>query len=151
KAATIALLGLSGITGLHVQAALPSFDQTGYLGVYKQSPYYTMQRGSAYVLQQNDKKALPYFEYSAEHLPTSVLAEYNLGYSHLSLAANAKTQAEAKYHLAKAEWSFLRTQNLNPDLDISYFKLGKIALAREDYQGAVDYYRMGVDNRPDNA
>jgi tetratricopeptide (TPR) repeat protein len=125
-------------------------EKEGYLNVYKQSHYNTLQTGTHLADKDLYDKAVPYFKKALEENPTSVIAQFNLGYSLMQTATETTSHVEAQKRLEEAEWAFLRVRDLNPDLTITYYKLGKLALIREDYQAAAEYYDSGVQSNPDN-
>lgn len=122
----------------------------GFLGVYQQSSYYQLEVGTRLADGDRYEQAIPYLEKAVEGNPTSVMAQYNLAYSLMQTAEETTSPESKQQLLARAEWAFLRVRDLNPDLALTYYKLGKLALGRGDYQAACDYYQSGVNNNPEN-
>jgi protein O-GlcNAc transferase len=147
------LMLLALCISLPASAAVTSavgMDGKATLSIYKQSSYYHLQAGSRLSDAEKYDESVPYFEKAVEDNPTSVLAEYNLGYSLMQAAEKASSPQNATEKLRQAEWAFLRVRDLNPDLTFTYYKLGKLAMMRDDYKTAAAYYQSGVDNDPDN-
>lgn len=119
----------------------------------KQMSHYIRRFGesSDYIKSGEFSKAIPLLEEAVEADPINVFAVYNLGYSYLELAENTSSSIEADEYLEKAEGSLVRAQNFNPQLDVVYFKLGKIALIKGDTEQALDYYKTGTEYLPDSA
>ncbi len=135
------------------RTALPGTGVTPNEGIhpYKHSSYYEVQEGSRLADQGYYDKAIPHFWKAVEQNPASVMAQYNLAYSLLQSAEEEPDPVRKKAKTDQAEWAFLRVRDLNPELTLTYYKLGKIALAREDYKTAAEYYESGVQSVPDNA
>ncbi len=127
-----------------------SVNPSQYFDGYKQTSYYDLQEGGKLADHGAFDQATPYFQDAVEKNPTSVMAQYSLGYSLMetaSVSASPRDQAEMR---KQAEWAFLRVRDLNPDLSLTYYKLGKLALFRKDYKAACSYYQSGVQSDPDN-
>lgn len=120
-----------------------SQQMTSYISRFGQS--------SDYILSGDFDKAIPLLEEAVEADPINVFAVYNLGYSYLEMAEHTSSSLEADEFLEKAEGSLIRAQNFNPQLDVVYFKLGKIALMKGDSEQALYYYKIGAENLPQNA
>lgn len=125
-------------------------EAKGYLGVYKQSAYAYLQQGSQLADNGLYDKAVPYLRQAVDKNPTNILAQYNLGYSLMMAAEETVSPEKKQAMLEEAEWAFRRAKDLNPDLTLTYFKLGKLALDRNDVEAARDCYKDGVANHPDN-
>lgn len=153
--AHLLLLGIFSLSVLisPAQAAFnpASLNQNGYLEVYKQSSYYELDRGSRYADKDLYQDAVFHLERAIELNPVNVLAQYNLAYSLMRWAEEDASSQDRDKRLEEAEWTFRRVRDLNPNLTLTYYKLGKLALMREDYKAARDYYQSGVDNNPENA
>lgn len=124
--------------------SLSSFDSL------KQSSYYEIIIGSRYADKENYRHALPYWQRAVEKNPSSVISQFNYAYALLTVAEQAQDKSHKQKLMEKAEWAFQRVRDLNPDLAVTYYKLGKIALQREDYLTACHYYEDGVRNHPEN-
>lgn len=154
--ATVCFFIVTTLTGMHgpVEAGpslLPgNARNAGALGTYKQSSFYDLQKGSRLADDGFYDKAVPYFESAVEKDPTSIIAQYNLGYCLMQSALETVYAVEKQKKLESAEWAFQRASDLNPELSLAYYRLGKLAIMREDYQTAIGYYTAGVQNLPDN-
>ncbi len=144
------LAGCIGVC-LPAQAHMGGFESDGYLRIYKASSYYSTQVGSRYADAGQYTQAIPYFVKAVESNPASVLNQYNLGYSDMALAEQSASESEKAQMLFQAEWAMQRARDLNPDMTLTYFKLGKLAIERGDYSAATQYYKEGTENNPENA
>lgn len=144
-------LVLVATTGLAYafQGLNQSIDNEGYLYIYKNSQYFELEVGSKLADQEKYSEAVVHFRKAVEQEPTNLMAQYNLGYSLMALY-NQVPADQKQAVLDEAERAFLRVRDLNPNLTLTYFKLGKLAMLTEDYQRAAEYYRSGVENNPDN-
>ncbi len=152
SASTLAILlytwiGASALADSHAPIGA---DKTGYLNLYKRSYMYDLQKGSQYADLGLNHKALPHFQRAVERNPSNVIGQYSLAYVLLQLAEETPDGKLKADRLARAEWALLRTRDLNPDLTLTYYKLGKLALQRGDYQAAKEYYQSGVMANPEN-
>ncbi len=149
-----AIIGLMACSlNLTAKAApfyLPSLYPDGYLSVYHQSAYFDIQQGCAEIEQGAFEKAAENLQKAVEKNPTSVMAQYNLGYSLMQLGEHSKSDLAKGQELEDAEWTFQRVQNINPELTLTYYKLGKLALLRNDPEAARKYYLEGLENSTDN-
>lgn len=148
------IIALVLLSGCSISMAMPSYDtkidRKGYLSVYKHSYYYDLQMGTQLADQGQFAKAVPYLKRATFKNPTNVIAQYNLGYCLLQAAQENPSKPAQEKQLAEAEWAFMRTRDLNPELSMTYYKLGKLALMRDDYESAKDYYETGVEANPEN-
>lgn len=117
----------------------------------KESAYYDLHVASPYLSQGEYSRALPYLVRASEKMPNSLIALFDLATCYATLAETTGDKPQKKFFEGEAERLFLRVQSLNPELTMTYFKLGKLALARNDYQAARDYYEAGLGQHPDNA
>lgn len=145
----ILALSVSGF-GYAVIPPAPGMQPDRGLGVYKKSSYYDIQAGSRLSDVEEYRASIAHYERAVEKNPTSVLAQYNLGYSLMQVAMEETSEVASLEQRTKAEWAFLRVRDLNPDLTFTYYKLGKLAMLRDDYHAAAEYYRSGVQNDPEN-
>jgi tetratricopeptide (TPR) repeat protein len=118
--------------------------------MYAQSSYGNLEMGCQLVDKGQYQQALLYIQQSIEQNPSSVIAEYNLGYILMQMGADNPSEEQKQQKLSEAEWAFLRVRDLNPDLSLTYYKLGKLALMREDFKTAQAYYQSGIESHPDN-
>ncbi|MEB3287319.1 MAG: tetratricopeptide repeat protein [Vampirovibrionales bacterium] len=126
--------------------------------VIGQSVYYALDEASELIGQKRYADAILVLNRTVEKDPINIFSHYNLGFCYLELAKIAESSPPAIDHqnryvtlLKKSEFHFQRVQQLNPDLSVSYFKLGKIALMRDDLNAAEAYYREGMAVDPENA
>lgn len=99
---------------------------------------------------QYGKALIPLIE-TVEQNPVSVLGLYHLGNAYFELARQADLPAQQAVYLDQAQNAFERVANLNDELTMVYFRLGKIALLKNDPQLAKRYYQQGVQVDPKNA
>lgn len=149
-------ISLFSLPGVNLALAAPSHVSTlrhdGFLSIYKQSAYFEIEQGSKLADQERYQQAIPHFQKAIEERPDSILAWYNLAYSQSAIAEGGNIdEAQFQKLMTDAEWSFQRSQNLNPQIAMTYYKLGKMAVQRQDFEAAKRYYRLGVINNPDNA
>lgn len=110
-----------------------------------------LEEGTRHITAGEYERALPLLQQAAEDDPVNVVVLYNLGYAYYQLAMQSGDRTRAILLLEKSESIFQRVQSLNPELDVIYFKLGKIALLKGDDQRAAAYYRLGLEYDPANA
>lgn len=134
-----------------VQAHVAGFESSNSLETYKLSSYYDAEVGSHLADAGQYGQAIHYFAKAVEKNPTSVLNQYNLGYSEMMLAEIITPGDDKEQVLFQAEWAMQRARDLNPDMTLTYFKLGKLAIERGDYSQATQYYKEGAENNPDSA
>lgn len=151
----VLLAGL--LTALLAPTALAfSPTQTGQIGpqfpqqLYHQSYYYQLELGSQYAESQDFEHASQAFDNAVETNPTMVLGQYNLGYTLMKQAENEPVESKRTALLNRAEWAFLRARDISPEVGVTYFKLGRIALLKEDFDLASQYYQMGTEIYPQN-
>lgn len=148
--ALVLILSLMPVSAFSHALNTPSIGDDGHLGVYKQSYYYDLQAGSKLADKGDYHQAVPYFRQVVEKNPSNVMAQYNLGYSLMESAQEMTDPVAKAQHLEEAQWAFMRVRDLNPELTLTYYKLGKLALLQDDYQGAVEAYKIGVEYNPEN-
>lgn len=159
----IGLIGLIAITcsgGAH--AVTPTSTVTP---IYKSeqlvynSPYYALHHSSLLIEQEKYAEAIPYLREAVEKDPVNLFVNYSLGLCYLEVAKqlsensddvpNADKRVQAL--LSNAEFYFNRSLDLNDELSVVYFKLGKIALMQNDQKKAIDAYQNGLAIDPENA
>ncbi|MGE0200300.1 MAG: tetratricopeptide repeat protein [Candidatus Melainabacteria bacterium] len=114
------------------------------------SEYYPLHQ-STMILEAGDfARAIPYLKQAVERNPINVYAQFNLGECYMEVARRTEDKARARQLLHLAENAFQIVQQLNPDIDIIYFKLGKVALMAEDFENARGYYAGGARLFRDN-
>ena len=134
-------------------------DQTNRL--VHRSVYYTLDEASSLITQKQYAEAIRLLNGAAERDPVNIFIHFNLGFCYLEMAKIAQEngsqqrvighKSRVEVLLSKAEYHFQRVQNLNPDLSVSYFKLGKIALMLNDSDKAIAYYKDGLELEPESA
>jgi tetratricopeptide (TPR) repeat protein len=131
-----------------VSGALP--QKTGDR-LIQESEFYPLAQGADEVRQGNDAAALPYLIKSLEQNPTNLITLFHLGNSYLELAKQADIPAQRMMFLQQAQQNFERVLDLNAELTLAYFKMGKIALMVNDLENAKRYYELGLQEDPKNA
>ncbi len=117
----------------------------------RDTAYHELHQATELIGAHHCTEAIPHLEAAVEKSPTNLMALFNLGACHYDLAREAKNRTEFDAHLVQAENAFVRVQSLNADLLMTYFRLGKIALTRNDFEQAEHYYRAALEIAPDNA
>ena len=115
------------------------------------SEFFVLSQGTVAVQQGNDGAALPYFIKAVEENPTSLMGLFHLGNAYLELAKQADIPAQRMMFLRLAQQNLERVLNLNGELTLAYFKMGKIALMVNDFENAKRYYELGLEVDPKNA
>lgn len=115
------------------------------------SEYYTLSQASTLLNQDRNAQALPYLVETVERNPVNVIGLFHLGNAYLELAKQSDIPAQRAVYLEQSEQAFERVLDLNSDLTLTHFKLGKIALMRGDTEAAKKYYQMGLEVEPNNA
>ena len=149
--AMVSLLSFVPLSAYATATILSHADDPGTLLVVHHSVYGSLITGGKLADEGSDSHALAYFRKAYEMNPTSALAAYSLGYTLMQVAEQTPSAQLKQAYRAQAEWSLLRARDLNPELTLTYFKLGTLALMREDSQTAMEYYQSGVDANPENA
>lgn len=130
---------------------VPTVPHQAGLELVKESEYVGLSQSSALMGKGQYAQALPYLLEVVEKNPINIIGQFNLGTAYLELAKQAPLRAEQAIYLTQAQQAFERVQDLNPDLTLTYFKLGKIALMRGDLGAAKTYYKTGIAIEPGNA
>lgn len=115
------------------------------------SEYVPLSRASAALEKGQNSQALGDLVATVEQNPVNVLGLFHLGNAYLELAKQSNDPAEQALYMEKAQQAFERVSDLNDDLTLVYFKLGKIALMKNDPAGARRYYQIGLKSDPHNA
>lgn len=115
------------------------------------SEYYPLSVASGMLERGEYAQALPYLTEALEKDPTNVLANFHLGNAYMELSRRTELPAQQAMFQQLAEQSFERVLDLNPNLTLTYFKLGKLALMRGDTEAARAYYQAGLRVEPGNA
>ena len=110
-----------------------------------------MRQGSDHMAAGDYASAIALWTKAVEKDPVNIVVTYNLAYAYYQMAMQTRDRAEALRLLDESEAAFQRVQTLNPELDVVYFKLGKIALVKGDDMQAAAYYRLGLQYDPGNA
>jgi tetratricopeptide (TPR) repeat protein len=117
----------------------------------KDSEYLPLSRASAALEKGQNALALTDLKITVEQNPVNVLGLFHLGNAYLELAKQSQDPAQQARLLELAQDSFERVVDLNDDLTLVYFKLGKIALMKSDPASAKHYYEVGLRTDPHNA
>jgi tetratricopeptide (TPR) repeat protein len=144
------LLGLV----LQVQAQVPQaplIPNKTALEMVSSSEYVPLSRASALLSNGENAKALNYLLETNERNPVNILGLFHLGSAYLELAKQTTHKAQQAVYLEQAQQAFERVVDLNNELTLTYFKLGKVALMKNDIDGAKQYYRAGLEVEPGNA
>lgn len=115
------------------------------------SEYFPLSKASAYLEKNEHAKALKYLVEAVEINPANILALFHLGCSYLELAKTSDIPEQQAVYLEQAQQAFDRVLDLNDELTLVYFKLGKIALMKNDIEAAKHYYQAGLQSDPGNA
>lgn len=115
------------------------------------SEFVPLSRGSNLMAQGKNAEALNDLIMTVEQNPVNILGLYNLGNAYFELARQSEIPEEQAIYLEQAQQGFERVANLNDDLTMVYFRLGKIALMRSDTDAAKKYYQRGIQTEPANA
>jgi tetratricopeptide (TPR) repeat protein len=117
----------------------------------QESEYLPLSKASGYLEQGDNATALSYLVETNERNPVNILGLFHLGCAYLELAKQSTLRTQQNVYLDQAQQAFERVVDLNDELTLTYFKLGKIALMRNDIEAAKHYYRQGLAIEPDNA
>lgn len=115
------------------------------------SEYYDLHLASAMVEKKAYAQALPILKGAREKSPTNIFVLFNLGHCYLELAKQSQDKAQRAEYIHGGKDVFLRIHSLNPDLVVTYFKLGKLSLMENRMEEAEAYYQQGLEVEPDNA
>ncbi len=146
----MALFGFMGTVsaGVSQPLALPLYNTQA---TAMDSDYFELQQATTQMEAKNYTEALNHLEKAIEKNPISLMASYNQGLCYLELARTSTQRGAMKSYLNASERAFLRAQSLNPDLLVTYFKLGKVALIQKNFDGAKHYYVSALEIDPENA
>lgn len=117
----------------------------------QESEYLPLSQASGYLEKGEDAAALSYLVETTERNPVNILGLFHLGCAYLELAKHSTLHAQQSMYLEQAQQAFERVADLNDELTLTYFKLGKIALMRNDVEAAKTYYKQGIAVEPNNA
>jgi tetratricopeptide (TPR) repeat protein len=117
----------------------------------KDSEYLPLSRASAALEKGQNALALNDLRATVEQNPVNVLGLFHLGNAYLELAKQSTEPAQQARLTELALESFERVLDLNDDLTLVYFKLGKIALMKNEPLSAKRYYEQGLRTDPHNA
>jgi tetratricopeptide (TPR) repeat protein len=115
------------------------------------SEYFQLSLASTYLEKGDYAKALTYLLETVEKNPVNILGLFHLGSAYLELAKRSELPEQQLVFLEQAQQAFERVVDLNDELTLVYFKLGKIALMKNDIEAAKRYYRAGLRSDPQNA
>jgi tetratricopeptide (TPR) repeat protein len=128
---------------------LPAHQQASDL--LASSEYLPLSRGSALMSQGKSAEALNDLIMTVEQNPVNILGLYHLGSAYYELSRQAELPEQQAVFLEQAQQAYERVANLNDDLTMVYFRLGKIALIKNDTEAAKQYYLRGIQAEPQNA
>jgi tetratricopeptide (TPR) repeat protein len=115
------------------------------------SEYLPLSRGAALLAQGKSAESLNDLIMAVEQNPVNILALYHLGNAYFELSRQADLPEQQAVFLDQAQQAYERVANLNNDLTLVYFRLGKIALLKNNTEAAKQYYRLGIQVEPGNA
>jgi tetratricopeptide (TPR) repeat protein len=121
------------------------------LQIYKKSGYYDIEQAQALWDTQQYEGALKQYVQASHKMSHSVIANYSLGLSLLKMAEQSTEAAQKLAFYTQAENAFLHAKELNPELQLLYYKLGKLATDQNRFEAALTYYQEGLQYFPDNA
>lgn len=146
----VGLLGMPSLA-LAFSANIPTLPSRNGLDLVKDSEFYMLSQASNAIRKGDYTHAVPILEATTEKNPVNILGLFHLGSTYLELAKSSKNPVQQQAFLNKAKAAFGRVTDLNNDLVLTYFKLGKIALMQGDIEGAKQAYRNGLQVEPTNA
>lgn len=117
----------------------------------EEADYYPLGIASVYLEKGDNAKALKYLLETVERNPVHILGLFHLGCAYLELAKDSDLPEQQAVYLDQAQQALERVIDLNDELTLVYFKLGKIALLKNDVEAAKKYYTSGLRTEPDNA
>ena len=115
------------------------------------SEYVSLSRASAFLQKGQNAQAIVDLKATIEQNPVNVLGLFHLGSAYLELAKQSTNPVQQAALINSAQDAFERVTDLNDDLTLVYFKLGKIALMKNDPMSAKHYYEVGLQTDPHNA
>ena len=135
-------------------AWMPSVPVVPYSTASQQietSEYLYLSKASALLQSGQDAAALNDLITTLDINPINILALFHLGSVYLELAKRSDVPEQQAIFLDQSEKAFERVINLNDELTLVYFKLGKIALLKGDLGAAKKAYERGLKTDPHNA
>jgi tetratricopeptide (TPR) repeat protein len=144
------LMGLQPVS-LAMSVQVPVLRHRTGIALIQDSEYVTLSKASSYIQKGADASAIPLLINTTEQNPMNILGLFHLGSAYLELAKQADIPEQRQVFLDQAQQAFERVADLNSDLTLTYFKLGKIALMKGDMDKAKQVYRQGLDVEPNNA
>ena len=115
------------------------------------SEYMPLSRACAALEQSKPQAAIRDLRATVEQNPVNVLGLFHLGNAYLELAKQSSDPAQQAVYIENAQQAFERVSDLTDDLPLVYFKLGKIALMKNEPEAAQRYYQRGLKSDPHNA
>lgn len=115
------------------------------------SEYLPLSRASQALEKGQNAQALVDLQATVEQNPVNVLGLFHLGNVYLEMAKQSQDPAQQALYMEQAQQAFERVSDLNDDLTLVYFKLGKLALMKNDAEAAKRYYQIGLKTDPHNA
>jgi tetratricopeptide (TPR) repeat protein len=117
------------------------------------SEFYQHAQASSLLETHHFQKAIPVISKAIEMNPGSILGYLQLGIAYSELATQAQASHDPLFsgYLQQSRECFEQVLELNDELMMVYFKLGKIALLQNDPVAAQRYYKAGLNVEPDNA
>jgi len=115
------------------------------------SEYLPLSRASAALEKGQNALAIGDLQATVEQNPVNVLGLFHLGNAYLELAKQSNDPTQQDKLVELSQEAFERVVDLNDDLTLVYFKLGKIALMKNDPAAAKHYYQVGLKTDPHNA
>lgn len=153
----MALVVASGLWGCGSGISFAFAPQTPFFKVdhatqrIQGSEYLSLSRASAALQKGQNAQAIVDLKATVEQNPVNVLGLFHLGSAYLELAKQSTNPTQQAAMITLAQDAFERVTDLNDDLTLVYFKLGKIALMKNDPMAAKHYYEVGLQTDPHNA
>lgn len=117
----------------------------------EEADYYPLGLASVHLQKGENAKALKYLVETVERNPVHILGLFHLGCAYLELAKDSDLPEQQAVYLDQAQQALERVIDLNDELTLVYFKLGKVALMKNDIEAAKHYYVAGLRTEPTNA
>lgn len=129
----------------------PMVPQKTALQSIEEADYYPLGLASVHLQKGENAKALKYLVETVERNPVHILGLFHLGCAYLELAKDSDLPEQQAVYLDQAQQALERVVDLNDELTLVYFKLGKVALMKNDIEAAKRFYTAGLRTDPSNA
>lgn len=154
RALAVTLITASLLLGPAAQAIIPVVPTApSRVGgqLIGDSEFMPLSHASTLVQKGRNAEALSHLISTVEQNPVNILALFHLGNAYLDLAKQSDLPEQQLIFLEQSLQAFERVNDLNPELTLTYFKLGKVALMKGDVESAKKYYQAGLALDPNNA